>query len=379
MQERLAYIALNQMAGLGPVGVRRLIVALGSPQAIWTASEEDLCSVQGIGEKTAQAILRDRDVAEPEQEETRALAQGIRLITPLDAEYPSGLSSIHNPPLVLYVKGSLRVEDARALAVVGSRSASPYGLSTAERLSYQAAQCGLTVVSGLARGIDTAAHRGALKAGGRTIAVLGSALDCLYPVENEVLAEEIARSGAVMSEYPLGRVADRQTFPYRNRIVSGLSLGTLVVESEQKGGSMHTADAAMEQGRSVLAVPGRVDLPGARGPHFLLKNGARLVESIEDVLAEFEFEMPDLSAPEAEVSVRPEVVLGVEERRIVEQLWVGPLQVDELGRACAIASPVLSGILLSLEMKRIVRTLPGGVIELATDVRRVNKVESTNE
>jgi DNA processing protein len=204
-------------------------------------------------------------------------------------------------------------------------------------------------------------------------------LDCLYPVENEVLAEEIARSGAVMSEYPLGRVADRQTFPYRNRIVSGLSLGTLVVESEQKGGSMHTADAAMEQGRSVLAVPGRVDLPGARGPHFLLKNGARLVESIEDVLAEFEFEMPDLSAPEAEVSVRPEVVLGVEERRIVEQLWVGPLQVDELGRACAIASPVLSGILLSLEMKRIVRTLPGGVIELATDVRRVNKVESTNE
>ena len=379
MQERLAYIALNQMAGLGPVGVRRLIVALGSPQAIWTASEEDLSSVQGIGEKTAQAILRDRDVAEPEQEETRALAQGIRLITPLDAEYPSGLSSIHNPPLVLYVKGSLRVEDARALAVVGSRSASPYGLSTADRLSYQAAQCGLTVVSGLARGIDTAAHRGALKAGGRTIAVLGSALDCLYPLENEVLAEEIARSGAVMSEYPLGRVADRQTFPYRNRIVSGLSLGTLVVESEQKGGSMHTADAAMEQGRSVLAVPGRVDLPGARGPHFLLKNGARLVESIEDVLAEFEFEMPDLSAPEAEVSVRPEVVLGVEERRIVEQLWVGPLQVDELGRACAIASPVLSGILLSLEMKRIVRTLPGGVIELATDVRRVNKVESTNE
>ena len=379
MQERLAYIALNQMAGLGPVGVRRLIVALGSPQAIWTASEEDLSSVQGIGEKTAQAILRDRDVAEPEQEETRALAQGIRLITPLDAEYPSGLSSIHNPPLVLYVKGSLRVEDARALAVVGSRSASPYGLSTADRLSYQAAQCGLTVVSGLARGIDTAAHRGALKAGGRTIAVLGSALDCLYPLENEVLAEEIARSGAVMSEYPLGRVADRQTFPYRNRIVSGLSLGTLVVESEQKGGSMHTADAAMEQGRSVLAVPGRVDLPGARGPHFLLKNGARLVESIEDVLAEFEFEMPDLSAPKAEVSVRPEVVLGVEERRIVEQLWVGPLQVDELGRACAIASPVLSGILLSLEMKRIVRTLPGGVIELATDVRRVNKVESTNE
>ena len=379
MQERLAYIALNQMSGLGPVGIGRLISAWGSPQVIWTASEEELRSVQGIGEKTAQRILRERDAVNPEQEEERALSQGIRLLTPLDAEYPSCLSSIHNPPLVLYVQGSLRAEDARALAVVGSRSASPYGLSTADRLSYQAAQCGLTVVSGLARGIDTAAHRGALKAGGRTIAVLGSALDCLYPAENEVLAADIARSGAVISEYPMGRVADRQTFPYRNRIVSGLSLGTLVVESELKGGSMYTADAAMEQGRSVLAVPGRVDVPGARGPHLLLKSGARLVESIEDVLAEFEFEMPDLSAPEAEGTVRPEVVLSAEERRIVERLWRGPLSVDELGRACAIASPILSGILLGLEMKRIVCTLPGGIIELAADVRRINKVESTNE
>ena len=375
MLERWAYIALNMMPGVGPVGVRRLISALGSPAAVWSATEEELLAVRGMGEKTVGRLLRDRDTVDPEAEDQRAWAMGAMVVTPLDAEYPNQLSTLHDPPLVLYVRGSLEASDARSVAVVGSRSASAYGLATADRLGYQLGQCGWTVVSGLARGIDTAAHRGALKGGGRTVAVLGCAIDRLYPAESEGLAEEIVRQGAVVSEYPLGREADRQTFPYRNRIVSGLSLGTVVVESDRKGGSMHTADAAMEQGRSVFAVPGRVDLPGARGPHYLLKNGARLVESAEDVLAEFEFEMPALVAAEGTLPARVEVVLSPEERRVVEALWQAPLQVDEVARACSLSSALLSGILLSLEMKRVLRSLPGGVVELRSEIRNLKEVE----
>ena len=375
MQERLAYIALNMMPGIGPVGVRRLISALGSPAAVWSATEEELLAVRGMGDKTVGRLLRDRDSVDPEAEERRAIALGVSLVTPLDMGYPKQLSTLHDPPLVLYVRGSLEATDTRSVAVVGSRSASAYGLATADRLGYQLGQCGVCVVSGLARGIDQAAHRGALKGGGRTVAVLGSAIDRLYPAESEGLAEEIARQGAVVSEYPLEREADRQTFPYRNRIVSGLSLGTVVVESDRKGGSMHTADAAMEQGRAVFAVPGRVDLPGSRGPHYLLKNGARLVESAEDVLAEFEFDMPQLTEAEGMPAVSMEVVLSPEERRVMEALWQAPLQVDELGRACALSSSVLSGILLSLEMKRVLRSLPGGVVELRSEIRNLKEVE----
>lgn len=371
MEQRKAYIILNMIEGLGPVSVRRLVDALGSPKAILEADRDALMEVRGVGEKLALKIITQRDTINAEAEIDKAAEIGVRIITPLDDEYPGMLKTIHDPPLSLYVRGHLLPQDAKGMAIVGSRSTSHYGLNAADRLAYQLGQTGFTVVSGLARGTDTAAHRGALKSGGRTIAVLGGALDCLYPPENAELAEKIARHGAVISEYPMGRQADRMTFPYRNRIISGLSMGVLLIESAIKGGSMHTAEAAMEQGRTVFALPGRIDMPGARGPHMLIKNGAKLVESLDDILEEYEFLVPpaERATPEPSVAARPDVPMTDEESRIVESLWQEPMDVDSLARDVGLKSHELSGILLGLEMKRVIRTLPGRMVELVEDLR----------
>lgn len=371
MEQRDAYITLNMIEGLGPVSVRRLIDALGSPKAILEADREELMKARGVGEKLALKIIVQRDSIDAEAEVGKAADAGARIITPLDGEYPAALKTIHDPPLALYIRGRFLKDDAKAVAIVGSRSTSHYGLSAADRLAYQLGKVGFTVVSGLARGTDTVAHSGALKGGGRTIAVLGGAIDCLYPPENEALADRIATHGAVISEYPMGRQADRMTFPYRNRIISGLSMGVLLIESDVKGGSIHTTDAAMEQGRTVFALPGRIDSPGARGPHRLIKNGAKLVDSLDDILEEYEFLIPpsELEAPEAATAARPDVPMTETESKIVEALWDEPLDVDSLARATGLKSQELSGMLLGLEMKRVVRMLPGRIVELAEDLR----------
>ncbi|MDF7824135.1 DNA-processing protein DprA [Pontiellaceae bacterium B12227] len=371
MQDREAYIVLNMIEGLGPVSVRRLIDCLGSPKAILEAEREELMEARGVGEKLALKIITQRDSIDVGVEIDKAADVGARIITPLDEEYPEALKAIHGPPLALYIKGCFLPEDGKALGIVGSRSTSHYGLSAADRMAFRLGQTGFTVVSGLARGTDTAAHRGALKSGGRTIAVLGGALDCLYPPENAELAEQIAKQGAVISEYPMGRQADRMTFPYRNRIISGLSMGVLLIESDIKGGSMHTMEAATDQGRTVFALPGRIDTPGAKGPHMLIKNGAKLVESLDDILEEYEFLIPpsELEAPEAATAARPDVPLTDQESKIVEALWQEPMDVDSLARELGIKSHELSGVLLGLEMKRVIRTLPGRMVELADDLR----------
>lgn len=357
--------------GLGPVSVRRLIDTLGSPKAILEADRETLMEARGVGEKLALKIITQRDGIDAAEEIEKATEIGVRIVTPVDDEYPDALKAIHDPPLALYVLGRLLPADAKAIGIVGSRSTSHYGLSAADRLAYQLGKIGFTVVSGLARGTDTAAHSGALKSGGRTIAVLGGALDCLYPPENAELAKKISRSGAVISEYCMGRQADRMTFPYRNRIISGLSMGVLLTESALKGGSMHTAEAAMEQGRTVFALPGRIDTPGARGPHMLIKNGAKLVERIDDILEEYEFLIPpaELEAPQDEAAARPNVPLSEEESKIVEALWQEPLDTDSLARTVGLKSHELSSLLLGLEMKRVVRMLPGRMVELAEDLK----------
>ena len=371
MEDRFAYITLNMIAGLGPVSVRRLVETLGSPKAILEAEREDLMKARGVGEKLALKIVTQRDSIDFAAEIDRAAEIGARIITPLDDEYPKALKAIHGPPLALYIQGKLLPEDDKALGIVGSRSTSHYGLSAADRLAFQLGQTGFTVVSGLARGTDTAAHRGALKSKGRTIAVLGGALDCLYPPENAELVEQIIKQGAVISEYCMGRRADRMTFPYRNRIISGLSMGVLLIESDIKGGSMHTTEAAMEQGRTVFALPGRIDTPGAKGPHMLIKNGAKLVQSLDDILEEYEFQIPasELDAPESATAARPDVPLTDQESGIVKALWNEPLDVDSLARKLGMKSHELSGFLLGLEMKRVIKTLPGRMVELSEDLR----------
>ena len=377
MNAREAYIALNMIDKLGPVRVRALVEALGSPVGVFTAAFDDLIRVKGIGPELAQGIIAQREAVDPATEEAKAAKLDARIVTFVDEDYPELLKQIHDPPLALYVQGTLTRKDRQAVAVVGTRRASHYGLSVADRLSYQLAKCGFTVVSGLARGIDSAAHQGALKGEGRTLAVLGSALDTLYPPENAELARKIASCGAVISEYTLGRQADRTTFPYRNRIISGLSMGSLIVECDTGSGAMMTADAALDQGRTVFAVPGRIDQPGAHGPHKLIRNGARLVEDIDDILQEFELLIPsDHAKKAAALDTLPRVQLSADEQAVVKTLFEEPLDVDDLARRTNLAMPQLTAMLLGLEMKRVIRMLPGRIVALADGVRELAKPTS---
>lgn len=370
MTDREAYIALNLMDNVGPVRVRAMAAALGSLEAIFRAGREELTRAEGVGAEVARAIVEQRDEVDPADEVRKAGSLGCRLVTPADPDYPEPLRSLHGPPLALYVRGTLEPHDRHAVAVVGTRHATNYGMTVADRLGYQLAKVGFTVVSGLARGIDTAAHRGALKGGGRTLAVLGSAIDRLYPAENEGLAKEISAHGAVISEYALGREPDRTTFPYRNRIVSGLSMGVVVAEAGLGSGALHTAEQALEQGRSVFAVPGRVDVPSAKGSNRLIKSGARLVDDIDDILQEFEFLIPPEKKRQAKkLDERPDVPLTPEEQAVVKALWEGALDVDALTRKAGVKAGPLGSLLIGLEMKRVVRMLPGRVVELAAGLR----------
>ncbi len=365
MKERDAYVALNMMEGVGPVTIRALTQALGSAVAIFDATASALRDVPGAQAAAVNRLITQRESINAAAECARAERMGINLLTLADDDYPALLRKIYDPPLALYVRGSLRKADSQSMAVVGTRQATHYGRETADLLAYQLAKAGFTVTSGLARGIDTAAHRGALKAGGRTIAVLGSGMNRLYPPENAKLADEIAAQGAVISEFPLEREPDKTTFPIRNRIVSGLSMGVLVVEAAPGSGAMHTANAAVDQGRLVFAVPGRIDTPAARGPHRLIKSGARLVESIEDIFQEFEFLFPEAQQTMKE-AVKPAapVNLTPEEARIVEILGQGETDSDALTRATGLTAARIGALLVGLQMKRVVRMLPGRRLEL---------------
>lgn len=370
-----AYILLNMTPGVGPKKAMALLSFFDDASEIFNASARRLREIQRIGPQLADKIeASSSDAMERLEEElTRAFERGLTLLTPAMENYPRMLRSIYDPPLALYIWGELTEADDAAMAMVGSRRATTYGISVANRLGFQLAQQGMTVVSGLARGIDTAAHDGALKAKGRTIAVLGSAIDCLYPTENAGLAEQIAERGAVISEYPFGRQADRQTFPYRNRIISGLSMGTLVVECGLKSGTLHTADAAAEQGRTVFAVPGRIDSPASQGCNRLIKNGACLVDSVDDILHEFDLFKPatqqefDLES----IAARPEISMSADEKLIIEQLWNEPKGVDQLTRETGLAVSVLSPLLMGLEMKRVVKLLPGRFVTLRNELKQL--------
>lgn len=365
-----AYIALNMITGMGPVRARLLEEHFGCVEAIFEAGESDLVAAKGIGPDLARTIVVERERVQVDAEIAKAEKLGIRIVTPADADYPQPLRTLYDPPLALYIRGSWAAKDRQAVAVVGTRRPTHYGLSVADRLAYQLARVGFTVISGLARGIDTAAHRGALKARGRTVAVIGSALDCLYPPENAALADEIAENGAVISEYPLGREPDRTTFPYRNRLVSGLSMGVIVVEAGCTSGALNTAEQAMEQGRTVFAVPGRIDSAPARGCHRLIKHGARLVEDVDDVLEEFEFLIPPEGRRKvATLDPLPRVTLDEGEQAVVKALWEDALDIDTLVRRTGLAVNKISTLLIRLEMKRIVRMLPGRRVELTEAAR----------
>ena len=298
MNSTEASIALNMVPGVGPVRLRRLLEVLKTPEQVLAARESQLRGVEGVGAEVAAAIAHWQDKVDLGAELDRIRDFGAKVITMEAPEYPRMLREISNPPIVLYVWGELTERDHLALGVVGSRQTSHYGLECAKKLSYQLAYAGLTVVSGLARGIDTAAHQGALAAQGRTIAVIGSGLMDLYPPENQGLAEKIVTSGAVVSEFPMTLSPSTQTFPYRNRIVAGWGSGVLVVEAGQKSGALITATQALEHGRLVYAVPGQIDRPTSAGSNRLIQQGAKLVTSAADILDDLQIlfrESPKIS------------------------------------------------------------------------------------
>ncbi len=350
-------LTLNLVPGLGPVRISRLLKAFGSASEILRAAPLALSRVEGMGSPLCEALFHARKTSHPEAECERARTFGAKILSLTDSEYPALLLQMTAPPPILYIWGNLQDRDRHAIAMVGARSPTPYGAECAKKLSFQLAYSGVTIVSGLARGIDSFAHQGALAAQGRTIAVLGSGLCRIYPSENNHLAERIASSfGAVLSELPMLTVANRQTFPARNRIISGLSLGTLVVEAGIKSGALITAHAAVEQGRSVYAIPGRIDRPQSAGSNALIQQGAKLVGCAQDILDDFSLlfrEPPSLPQPAEPPG------LSTEQRKIFSLLGSEALHLDVLASQAKLSVAAASSVLLSMELEGVVKQLPG--------------------
>jgi DNA processing protein len=362
MDTREAFIALNMIEGVGPVRARSLLEHFGDAPKILSASKSQLLRVQNIGDDTAEKISSWEKSVDLAGELKRISDFGCHVLIQSDENYPASLREIYDPPLVLYVKGELTAKDKNAVALVGSRMTTHYGIETARKLAYQLAYTGVTVVSGGARGIDTAAHQGALSGKGRTIAVLGTGINLVFPTENAELFERIANNGAVITQFPFNRPADKQSFPIRNRIVAGMTLGTVVVEANLSSGALITANFATEYGRQIFAVPGRIDSPRSKGCHDLIKKGAKLCEGVEDILSEFEYLFPASNKlPTAsETGVLPALELSENEQKVFNAVSADDeSSIDEIIRASGLPSSAVNVALFSLEMKRLVKQLPG--------------------
>lgn len=365
MENVLDWLTLYLIPGLGSVGCRRLLACFGSPGQVFAASRKALLQIPGIGEVTATAILNSAPCRDRAQAELHHAAElGVTLLTWADPLYPELLRHIHNPPLILYVKGTVADLQGPCVGVVGSRAATDYGRGVAEKLAADLARRGVTVVSGLALGIDAAAHRGALTAKGRTLGILGCGLDIVYPGQNERLFREIPGAGALVSEFPLGTPPESFNFPARNRIISGLCLGLVVVEATRRSGSLITANLALEQGREVFAIPGRVDSLKSEGTHRLLKDGAKLVHSVDDIMEELFAAVSSgsgvgPSSPGKPTGAGKEFDLTEEEKKVMSVLGVYPLSIDEIIHRSAFAAAKVSEVLLLLELKGAVECLPG--------------------
>ena len=362
------WIALNMVRGIGPRTANTLLDRFRSPAGVFSAAR---ASLEAAGLKPESITeLHDSSVLERASEEVERVERlGLRVVTLIDSDYPPLLREIYDPPITLYVRGDLAALCAHpCIAIVGSRRCSTYGLNAAESLARDLADRGLTIVSGLARGIDAAAHRGALEAGGITIGVIGNGLDLCYPREHKRLAENVAGAGALISEFPLSTPPLSQNFPYRNRVLSGLCLGVLVVEAAEHSGSLITARLAAEQGREIFAVPGNITSRNSFGPNYLIKDGAKLVQHWRDIVEELPRDErarlntdPARALSKAGNQPALEAIETTEPERVVLRLIKPdePIHIDQLLVASGIASPVLMATLLQLEMKDRIRQLPG--------------------
>ena len=353
-------VRLALVSGVGPRHRQDLLGRFGSPAAVLMASSSELQSVSGIGPKIAARIVAARDEIDVEAELALSAEHGIDVLTEAEASYPRPLRQIHDPPGVLFRRGAYLAQDELAIAIVGTRHATRYGLAQAERLASSLARVGFTIVSGLARGIDGAAHRGALDAGGRTVAVLGSGLLNIYPPEHAALARDVAASGCILSEAPSRMVPISGAFPQRNRIISGLTVGTIVVEAANRSGALITARHAYEQGREVFAVPGPIDSRLSHGCHSLIKDGAKLVESIDDVLAELGPLAEKIERGDGSVVAQPaELLLNEIEQQVLQAIDSQPTSFDAIAATCELPIHRVLSTVSVLEMRRLIHRASG--------------------
>lgn len=354
-QQLRAWLRLSRLE-LTPRAAGALIERFGGPEAVFGASESDLQQVEQLTEKGRAKVLGP--VPASIERDLHLLETKRITVIPINSkDYPASLKQIYDPPLLLYVRGSIVESDKLAVAIVGSRKASVYGKSVAEKIARELAGRGLTMVSGGARGIDTAAHRGALSAEGRTIAVLGCGVDITYPAENGKLFDTISAHGAVVSEFPLGSSPEPWRFPPRNRLISGLSISLLVCQCPLRSGALITADYALQQGKDIYAVPGNVDDERNSGCHRLIKDGAKLIDGADDILEELGIEKKSEDA-QSQLAL-PIASMSDQERDIISLLSLEPMQMDEIIEKSALSAPMVSGTLTVLEMKNLVRRVPG--------------------
>jgi DNA processing protein len=356
--EAFYWIGLKAVPGVGNVTFRRILERFDTPEAALNAAPSAFAGIKGLAATVAEGISRGEWRRFAEEECRRLTAGTVRLVTYLSHEYPKSLFEIPDPPPFLYLKGTLD-NCEQSLAIVGSRRATSYGLMTTGKLAEGLASHGVCIVSGMARGVDTAAHKGALQAGGKSIGVLGCGVDKVYPPENRKLFEEMAEKGGLVSEFPLGTMPLAENFPRRNRIISGLSKGVLVVEAAEKSGSLITAQYALEHGRDVFAVPGNISFATSRGSNRLIKQGAKLVDCIEDILEEYPQAVPiGDSAPLFQPLPRT-FALTPKEAAIYELLARSPLHIDDIIAQTELTAGEVSSMLLHLELKGAVTPLPG--------------------
>ena len=362
MASLLDWLKLKAVPGVGDRLFLNLLEHFGDPARVFDASHEELTCVEGVSNRRAGIIQTYRIQPEVEAELDRLDKSGARIVTFSDHDYPELLRHIHDPPPLLYVHGILR-SDSLNMAMVGSRNSTSYGRTVTRRLSGDLVQRGFTIVSGMALGIDTAAHEGALAAGGRTIAVLGCGLDTIYPAENRDLFHRIAENGAVITEFAFSTQPEAHNFPRRNRVISGMSLGTVIVEATHKSGSLITARLAAEQGREVFAVPGSVTSFKSMGTHHLIKQGAKLVEHANDIVEEFNMAQLTSCEDACDETGPP---LTPDEEMILQELSPYPVHIDQLIRRLPLPPAQVSGLLLQLELKGLVTQSPGNLFATAT-------------
>jgi len=355
MHPSFFWIGLSSIPGIGRVTFRKLAGCFGSPEQALNATTEELRSRAGLSDKLAAAITSFPWRGQAEQELAKARSAGVAIITADSAEYPDSLRNTPDPPLFLYVKGALQPGDSNAVAIVGTRKPTHYGTSVTRKMAGELAMAGFTIISGMARGIDTQAHKGALAAQGRTIAVLGCGIDVVYPPENKALMEDISRCGAVITENAFGTQPESGYFPARNRIISGLARGTVIIEAAEDSGSLITAAYTREQGRRLFAVPGNIGSLTSKGTNSLIKQGAVLVEGAADILS-------DLGTNRADERKAPERALPAltqEEDAVYRCITDEPKHIDSIMIECRSTAGKLSGVLITLELKGLARQLPG--------------------